>query len=74
MQMVSRCLRVLLCLLVVAGLAMSLGCRNTYSAERVRMRTYSMQTDADHIVDDVDWALGLDEPSILYEDSFPPHP
>lgn len=72
--MARRWVAILVCLLAAAALCASLGCRNALSAERVRMRTYSMQTDADHIVDDVDWVLGLEEPSILYEDSFPPHP
>lgn len=72
--MTSRWLRVLLCVLTVVGVAISLGCANPFSAERNRRRLYSIRTDMDHIVDDVDWLFGLDEPSILYEDSFPPHP
>lgn len=35
---------------------------------------FTLRTDLDHLADDVDWALGLEEPSILYEDSFPPPP
>jgi len=68
--MTSRWVGIVLCLLTVVAISVSLGC----SAERNRRRSYSMETDLDHLVDDVDWALGLDEPSILYEDSFPPHP
>jgi hypothetical protein len=31
-------------------------------------------TDLDRIPDDFDWILGFDEPSILYEPTFPPYP
>lgn len=72
--MTSRWLTVLLCTLTVLGMALSLGCANAFTEERTARRAYAIRTDLDHMVDDVDWALGLDEPSILYEDSFPPHP
>jgi hypothetical protein len=68
--MIARWLTVVLCFLLLVGISAALGC----SVERNRYRTDSMRTDLDHLVDDVDWALGIDEPSILYEDSFPPHP
>ena len=68
--MTSRWVTVVLCLLTVVGLSASLGC----SAERNRYRSYSMKRDLDRLVDDVDWALGLDETNICYEDSFPPGP
>ncbi len=63
----------LLCVFAAMGLIMSLGC-NAFSAERQRRRAYSIRTDLDHMVDDVDWVLGLDEPSSLYEETFPPYP
>jgi len=63
----------LLCLVAVMGLMASLGC-NAFTAERQRRRALSIQKDLDHMVDDVDWALGLDEPSTLQEESFPPYP
>lgn len=68
--MITRWVTVVLCFLMVVGVSASLGC----SAERNRYRTDSMSRDLDHMVDDVDWALGIEEPSMLYEDSFPPHP
>ena len=68
--MTSRWVTGVLCLLTVLALSMSLGC----SAERNRYRANSMKTDLHHMVDDIDWFFGLDEPSILYEDSFPPGP
>ena len=69
-QMISRWATMLLCLLTVIGISFSLGC----TAERNRYRRNSMQTDLRHLVDDVDWAFGVEEPSMLYEDSFPPGP
>ena len=66
----SRWLVMLACIVTVAFLIASLGC----SAERNRRRAVSVRTDLDRIVDDVDWILGLDEPSIQYEETFPPYP
>jgi hypothetical protein len=74
MHMAGRWLTVILCLLTLAGISVSLGCANAFSEDRNRMRVYSIRTDLNHMVDDVDWFFGLDEPSVLYEDSFPPGP
>jgi hypothetical protein len=60
------------CLLALVGLVLSLGC-NAFSAERTRMRSYSVRTDLDHMVDDADWMLGLDEPSTMYDESLAPY-
>ncbi len=62
----------LLCVCALAGLVVSLGC-NAFSADRQRRRAISIRTDLDHMVDDFDWILGLDEPSTLHEQSFPPY-
>ena len=72
--MASRWLTAFLCLLTVVGISVSLGCANAFTAQRRRMRIQSVEVDSDNIIDDVDWILGLDEPSTLYEDSFPPYP
>ena len=71
--MSSRWLTGVLCLLAAVGLAISAGCSNAFSAERNRRRAYVVRRDLDRMVDDVDWILGLDEPSIIYEDSYPPY-
>ena len=60
-------------MLTVAVIIVSVGC-NAFSEERQRRRSVSIWTDLDHMVDDVDWALGLDQPSSLYEETFPPYP
>ncbi|MHC4480309.1 MAG: hypothetical protein ACYS8K_03775 [Planctomycetota bacterium] len=72
--MASRWLAGLLCLVTLMAILLSVGCANAFTEERVRRRKFAMETDLDHLIDDVDWALGIEEPSILYEDSFPPHP
>jgi len=64
--MITRWVGVVLCLIMVVG---SLCC----TLERNRYRNYSMRRDIDSMVDDVDWTLGLDEKSSLYESSFPPY-
>jgi hypothetical protein len=33
-----------------------------------------MRQDLNRMVDDIDWFFGLDEPSTLYENTFPPGP
>jgi len=68
----NRCFRGLLCLLAALAIVASLGC-NAFSAERQSRRVYVIRTDLDRIPDEIDWILGLDEPSIIYEDSFPPY-
>ena len=70
--MASRALTMLLCLLTVAGFAMSLGC--AVSEERSRRHAYVIHEDLHHLGQDIDWVLGLDEPSGVYDDSFPPGP
>ncbi len=70
--MTHRGLSLLICLLAVLGFALSMGC--TLSEERRRLQGYVVQEDLKHMQDDFLWAIGSDEPSILYEDSFPPGP
>jgi hypothetical protein len=72
--MVGRCLTVLLCLLTVGGICVSLGCSNYLSVEKERRRAYVVRTDWNHAGDDLDWSLGLSNPNIGFEDSFPPNP
>lgn len=68
--MITRWVSAVLCFLMIVGISASLGC----TVERNRYRVNSMQTDLRNLVRDVDWALGIDEPSMLHEDSFPPFP
>jgi hypothetical protein len=72
--MASRWLTVVLCLLTVGGISAALGCSEYLSAERNRRRAYVVKTDWEHAGTDLDWMLGLDVPSSLYEDSFSPYP
>lgn len=55
-------------LLFVLALAVIGGC-NAFSPERQRQRTYSIKTDLDRMVDDVDWILGLHRPTTLYNEN-----
>jgi hypothetical protein len=54
-----------LCLLAVLCISLTAGC-NAFTPERNRMRMHSIRTDLDRMVDDVDWILGLQEPTPLY--------
>jgi uncharacterized protein YceK len=55
-----------LCLLTVLFLLALSGCSTVNTPERVRRRSYTIRTDIDHMVDDIDWALGLHRPSKAY--------
>ena len=70
--MTRRGLSTLLCLLAVLGFALSLGCSVT--EERRSRRRYAVREDLHHMRDDLDWALGIDGPSILYDDTMTPGP
>ena len=65
----SRWVTALVCLVAVAGLLVATGC----SQERNARRAYVIKSDLDRMPDDLDWLFGLDEPSILYEVTFPPY-
>ena len=65
----NRWLAAVLCLVMAAGFIVSLGC----TAENTATAAASIRADARRLPDDVLWVLGLDEPSILYEDTFPPY-
>ena len=54
------------CLLGLLCITLTAGC-NAFSAKRNRMRMHSIRTDLDRIVTDVDWILGLQEPSNMYD-------
>lgn len=58
----------IVCLLAVASLFLSMcGC-GMFDPDRNRRRRYVVRTDLEHFVDDFDWVLGIDKPSMLYED------
>ena len=65
----NRLLAVVLCLVMAAGFMVSLGC----TAENTATAANSIRADARRLPDDVLWLFGLDEPSIVYEDTFPPY-
>jgi len=63
----SRAARVI-CLVVAAGFLLICGC-GAYSPERQRNRAYVTRTDLDHATDDVDWILGLTQPTQSFDES-----
>lgn len=67
----SRFVRGLICLVVLAGVAVSTGCSTTPAQARQRARTW--QTDRDHMKREWDWLLGFEDPSALYDSSLPPY-
>ena len=71
MPMINRWFTRLLCLSAVVGIVLAMGC-GRLSAERKRRYRYVIRTDLQHMWRDMEWIVGLDEPSIVYEDSFPP--
>lgn len=59
-------LKRVLCLSVLAAVLLGLcGC-GMFDPDRNRQRRYVVKTDLEHFVDDLDWILGLDQPSMLY--------
>ncbi len=67
----KRCVSLLLCMAALVGLTLSLGC-NAFAPERNQRRMQVVRSDTRRIPDEVDWILGFEEPSQLYEDTFPP--
>jgi len=60
-----------LCALVVLSVSLLFAGCNFFSAERNRRRAYTIRTDLDRMADDVDWILGFDRPSRLYDERQP---
>ena len=58
----------LLCFALLVTLCTTLGC-NAFTARRQRRREYAIETNLDRMVDDVDWMLGLDAPTQLYDET-----
>ena len=67
--MKNRWLAVMLYLVISACFVCSMGC----GAERNATATNTVRVNCDRLVDDCIWALGFDEPSMLYDDTFPPY-
>ncbi len=61
----------ILCLLAVIGMVIVCGCSamNAYSPERKRRRAYSVRTDLNRMVDDVDWIMGWHRPTRSFDES-----
>jgi hypothetical protein len=57
------------CLLLALGFVVSLCACNAFSPQRQRRRAYVIRTDLDRMVDDVDWILGLHQPTSLYNET-----
>jgi len=60
----------ILCLLLIGTMVVAVGC-NAFSAQRNRRRLYTVRTDLDRMVDDVDWVLGFSGPTKLYDETRP---
>ena len=58
-----------LCMITAACFFFSLGC----GAERNATMVNSIGVNCDRIQDDLIWAFDLDEPSMMYDDTFPPY-
>jgi hypothetical protein len=65
----KRWLAVVMCLVIGATFAVSLGC----TPQRRAIANASVNNDVNQLQDDLQWIVGLDEPSILYEDTVPPY-
>jgi len=68
--MKNRFIVAALCMLALAGAALLTGCQVT--PEQSREQAYVKHMDRSRINDDWTWILGLDDPSILYNESLPP--
>ena len=51
---------------VIGLVAGTLGC-NAFSYRRQQRRHYAVKTDMTRVVDDIDWMLGIHQPSITYD-------
>ena len=67
----SRCLVFLLSLVALAGVLCTTGCSTT-PAQR-RTRALAAYTDRENMKREIDWMLGLEDPSMLWDYSFPPY-
>jgi hypothetical protein len=65
-------LTVIIGLVAVAALVVCTGC-GMFTPERNARRVAIMKEDMSHIPDEVDWLLGLDDYSSLYDDTLPPY-
>ncbi len=70
--MSKRLVTFALCLLAVMGLVLSSGCR-AFTPEKTQRYHSVVRQDLDMMEADAVWILGLDEPSISHEDTFPPY-
>lgn len=67
----SRFIAILVSLAALAGLFCMTGC-NTYPAQR-RTRQLTIAQDRENMKREIDWMLGVEDPSILWDYSFPPY-
>ena len=67
----SRCFILVVSLFALAGISLSSGC-STYPAQR-RTRQVTMTTDRENMKREIDWMLGVEDPSMLWDYSFPPY-
>jgi hypothetical protein len=67
----SRCLVLLLALVALLGVLGMTGCSTTPAQRRTRALT--IHTDRENMKRELDWMLGLEDASILWDYSFPPY-
>jgi hypothetical protein len=69
--MLTRRLTWLLCLAALFCTVLTSGCSS--DPARRYTQTYTVRTDLGRLAHEIDWILGLDEPSILFDASMPPY-
>ena len=57
-----------LCLVVALSIVAISGCAGAFTPERKRRRQMAIRTDIEHMYDDVDWVLGVHQPSRSFDD------
>ena len=58
----------IVCAFAVLALTFVSGCAAYKTPDNQRRRAYTMKTDMENMVDDVDWVLGQHRPSLLYDE------
>jgi hypothetical protein len=67
----TRFVRGLICLAVLAVISVLAGCETTPAQARSRARAWRINKD--YMAHEWDWIMGVDDPSILYQETMPPY-